>query len=1725
MNNSKLFIITCLVTCITLNYFLPLFNSETITNTDDRDRRSSINELNPKSSDTPFQLLSDFEPSTYYLSPESSYGEKDVVFFTFRANKNGNYSLNITNYPNPITQTSVYEIFSNFDNPNGTDDWYLTYKTVDLDNLVDQRLKIQISHDKGGTWNEKTIKSYSATGNSMLEYISYVMETSVGVNPIKNVIGVMVLYNLTEFRFFRSEDDGSTWTNPINIANITELGYERKYINLDRHPGGDIAFLKNGTIYAIFEANHTYYSNLTSLVFYQSNDNGSSWMGPFNITSLKGFNCTKPELKVDYSSGNYYLMCASEDYGNDYLRGSRFYPGEGLYNNSNRGSDYYDPTPIGNQLWDFYLGEGIYRFNVVRLDSGTVYLDSKTSWTSLVNTQKLSNNDALNSLYGNDGYNAVFDGTRVNLIFTKDYTGNYELYKYINIKNSLFFSDNGYFKENENVKSQWNGRINSTTAMIGDTALVSFVAYNGTAENDRVEKDLFLTIDNVDPSFSTYSQNRYYFNPSSSNASITEIPWDVLSSERGDAILEIFTKNKTLTDWSPITQNSWEDSKPYLFSSLTGDLYLLYTSIESGRTILYLIKSTDKGTTWTEPLKIYETTGAIDYYHGAAWADVVCVYRKNDEGSKDYLYRSFDAGRSFNYPIDLQTTAGFLASYNYIPKMVFTSSGKMMCAFLDISGLYRYHMYLSEDLGVTWSQVGTFYYPDASYQFTPDLIYDTVNGKVHFLLTVANTSVEEAHFHYLSYAPELYSWGTSDYLNHVKATIKFEPDFYHLHRPNLIITRENVTATPIIRAIYIQDFVQGFTPIYKQIISEDYGDSYSGPYDQINLNQSVFTSFIDNTYYANKINDGIDNEIYFRRNSTIIRTQKESVSPLGIAEINYNGLDDFDEYIPEGNYSCKMSIKDYAGNTVSLGGWIYADYNNPIIKDKTLNSTSPTPSFDLNVTVNITDATNFNAKLYYKRDNQGWKNISMTMASKDLYYAIIPKEYKIKQVTYYIRAIDSAGNIETTQEYLYNDETYPSVTDRLLNWTTPIPCLDVNVTFNITDDSIFTAKLFYQRDTQAWENMTMILSTNNIYYAIIEGYNNVQLVNYYVKVNDSAGNEHQTQQWSYSDYNTPDITNLEINWSYAPTPLLDVEVTVDISDESGVTVQIFYSKDDGGFIAISMINIGGNSYRATIPKAYSVKEIRYYIKATDYAGNSKDLDNDGIYYSYNIPEINGKSVEIFDEEERYVSNEDYVIKVSITEDLEYVDKVFFRYSYDKGETWEDLELKQNSPEYSGTLKDIPEDLRILYYQVVVLDIFGNETILIGTQKIDFYPELPSINIAPNMLLIISIVSAIIGFSVAFGYIRLKRTSHERMSREILLKEFQKKVDKSESLRNEDNPKENLIESLLKKPLDSKEVSKKEAKSKGSYPFLVAYLSILILNVITFGAGFLTALAIPEMGILLIGASLLISVLGYMFLMSRDITNNIYSERIVFKNIALEAFQIFFMAVNLISILVIGYMIPWFRYYMLELTYTFGDLEIPRVYLSVIGVFFTSLVLVAITTLIKLKKTVKSIIIQKEKGATDVLLLYVKDQEASKLITRLGVKTIVFLVTVLLTLVLTTEIITIETGIGLVFIILPFIASSILALWINREIESRKIDKQKEDIQLPFMDSIKKCLSCGEENFLSNKFCSNCGEQLVYHDKVGTYIARCSTCNNYIHEDAKFCPNCGVDVEPDLVDKR
>jgi hypothetical protein len=119
--------------------------------------------------------------------------------------------------------------------------------------------------------------------------------------------------------------------------------------------------------------------------------------------------------------------------------------------------------------------------------------------------------------------------------------------------------------------------------------------------------------------------------------------------------------------------------------------------------------------------------------------------------------------------------------------------------------------------------------------------------------------------------------------------------------------------------------------------------------------------------------------------------------------------------IPNGPLSLNVSFTDVAGNTGSQTVTFTVDTAPPVILTPTqvpaANSVQPNEA--VTVSANVTDAISgvSSATLSYSNDTVTWTNVTMTYnATTGLYQATIPGYPGGTSVSYYVSAIDGAGN-------------------------------------------------------------------------------------------------------------------------------------------------------------------------------------------------------------------------------------------------------------------------------------------------------------------------------------------------------------------------------------------------------------------------------------------------------------------------------------------------------------------------------------------------------------------------------------------------------------------------------------------------------------------------------------------------------------------------------------------
>jgi len=507
------------------------------------------------------------------------------------ANRNGNYSIDIKNYPNTLAGTSKNEWFTSFDNPNGSKSMYVFYVEADTQNPVNASLKLVTSYNRGRSWETQTISTLLTEGSDITLHYFYLIGSALAASP-KGVIGTMTWANQSRLIYVGSTNNGNSWSNPIQVTTASQLGFNEKglsflYDGSRYYPQIELAILNNGTIYALSETNSTLY---TPIVYFQSNNNGTTWSGPINVTCTEGLKCFKPRIQVDYSnsiySGYYWLMWYQEGSYFNNVSWAQFTPSQSLSSSVTTRS-VFKVQDSKNYDFDFYYNryDTSNPFRVIQNKEFDSTYSQLIEWNTTLFTNTWSNktlgeSDILKLLvYPILSLNMYYDGKYYQYLYDNFFIEP-DVNQYTFFQNNTFWQQKGTFSEYQSKQINWNGRINNTIAINTSLVEVNFLAQN---ETNLIQRTIFITIDNINPLFNIFSQLRYYFNPQSSNATLSNVQWDVIPSKDSAANLEVYSPNITTSNWEKITNNNWENSRPCIFASNTGQLYVLYTTLESNR--------------------------------------------------------------------------------------------------------------------------------------------------------------------------------------------------------------------------------------------------------------------------------------------------------------------------------------------------------------------------------------------------------------------------------------------------------------------------------------------------------------------------------------------------------------------------------------------------------------------------------------------------------------------------------------------------------------------------------------------------------------------------------------------------------------------------------------------------------------------------------------------------------------------------------------------------------------------------------------------------------------------------------------------------------------------------------------------------------------------------------------------------------------------------------------
>jgi hypothetical protein len=291
-------------------------------------------------------------------------------------------------------------------------------------------------------------------------------------------------------------------------------------------------------------------------------------------------------------------------------------------------------------------------------------------------------------------------------------------------------------------------------------------------------------------------------------------------------------------------------------------------------------------------------------------------------------------------------------------------------------------------------------------------------------------------------------------------------------------------------------------------------------------------------------------------------------------------------------------------------------------------------SVSVTITADVTDASGLSTvQLFYRPTGYPfYSSITMTLTSGTTYSGSIPGfSVTAAGVQYYVRATDTRSNAASlpatapTTPYAFTvgagDATAPAITHSRIT-DGQLASNAVTIAATITDATgVAGATLFYRvLGAAGFTSTSMTLASGQYSANIPAGSVTTAGIEYYISATDSSSNANlstlpataPTSTYTFSVI-SPDSTPPAISHTATTTSVYGsaIALTASVTDASGVgSVTLFWAIDAGSFQTTTMAATTGSNFAATIA-AGSIPNltasVRYYIRATDSAGNAASV--------------------------------------------------------------------------------------------------------------------------------------------------------------------------------------------------------------------------------------------------------------------------------------------------------------------------------------------------------------------------------------------------------------------------------------------------------------------------------------------------------------------------------------
>ncbi|MCP4760558.1 MAG: zinc ribbon domain-containing protein, partial [archaeon] len=507
--------------------------------------------------------------------------------------------------------------------------------------------------------------------------------------------------------------------------------------------------------------------------------------------------------------------------------------------------------------------------------------------------------------------------------------------------------------------------------------------------------------------------------------------------------------------------------------------------------------------------------------------------------------------------------------------------------------------------------------------------------------------------------------------------------------------------------------------------------------------------------------------------------------------------------------------------------------------------------------------------------------------------------------------------------------------------------------------------------------------------------------------------------------------------------------------------------------------------------------------------------------------------------------------------VDYVDNVYLDYKLDDAVEYSTIQMSLiNGSSYSATIEGNPQCYK-LEYEVRIVDIKAQTHTVQSYTGVDaitqeYIPSFPEVELTFPMNIVAIVISGAIGAVFSVMSISSKRKNMKQIQDRFLItlkaysenqdlqsigigskkKKFKRKKPKSMKFIETTSPG---IHGLSLKDKNKININEKAVDSIGtqvSVPFMadlpqrsvdsinnsaieksrVIYrlsnlgtltsllVSIFLSNVLDEGA----------IAMLVAAAGLMFSSFGLMERIMLDVSKSLYTEKkysyfpAIFHTILIASLMITFMYS--------GTLVPWFNYYVLQETFTAGTIAVPRLYLSLLMPFFSSVVLIIYTSYKELKREMKKFELMKLTGENWKVIWQQKEEKVSKINSNVNMKMLIFIATIAFALISTTQIGR-YAEIGMILLI-PFIFIWFTAIVINSFFSSEK-KSIEEALNNWIIEKVKICPKCETENLFDNRFCIHCQNSFEGKMQIIEDTIKCHRCKNRSPRNSIYCRSCGI----------